>query len=40
METLNSRDLVDLWKSWDDYGEIHIGYGVCVDPSILFIYGV
>jgi hypothetical protein len=39
METLNFGDLVDLRESWDDYGEIHIGYGACVDPSTLFIYG-
>jgi len=39
METLNARDPVDLWESWNNYGKLHIGYGVCVDTSILSIYG-
>ncbi len=39
MEILNFGDPVDLWESWDDCGKIHIGYGVCVDPCTLFIYG-
>jgi len=39
METLNFRNLVDLWESWDDLGKLHIGYGVCLYPSTLSIYG-
>jgi hypothetical protein len=39
METQNFRNLVDLWESWDNHGKIHIGYSVCVDRSILSIYG-
>lgn len=39
METLNARDPVDLWESWNNYGKLHIGYGVCVDLFSLSIYG-
>jgi hypothetical protein len=39
METLNARDLVDLWESWNDRGKLHINYGVCVDMSTISIYG-
>jgi hypothetical protein len=39
METLNSRDLVDLWESRDNRGKFHINYNVCLDLSILSIYG-
>jgi len=39
METLNSRDLVDLWESRDDCGKLHINYSVCLDLFILSIYG-
>jgi hypothetical protein len=35
METLNSRDLVDLWESRNDHGKLHI----YLDLSILSIYG-
>jgi hypothetical protein len=40
METLNSKDLVDLWESWNDRGKLHVGYIVCVDMSILSIMGL
>jgi hypothetical protein len=39
METLNVKDLVDLWESWNNCGKLHIGYGVCVDMSTFFMYG-
>jgi hypothetical protein len=39
METLSFGDPVDLWESQDDHGRSHIGYGICLNPSILFIYG-
>jgi hypothetical protein len=39
METLNSRDLVDLWESQNDHGKLHINYSVYLDLSILSIYG-
>jgi hypothetical protein len=39
METLNSKDPVDLWESRDDHGKLHIGYVVCLDLSIFSIYG-
>jgi hypothetical protein len=39
METLNSRNLVDLWESWDDCEKLHIGYNVCVGMPTLSIYG-
>jgi hypothetical protein len=38
METLNSRNPVDLWESWDNCGKLHIEYDVCFNPSILSIY--
>jgi hypothetical protein len=37
METLNSKNLVDLWESKDDPEKCHIDYGVCLNPSILSI---
>jgi hypothetical protein len=40
METLNSRDPIDLWESWDNGGKLHINYDVCVNTSIFSIYGV
>jgi hypothetical protein len=39
METLNSKNLVDLWEPKDNLGKLHIGYGVCLDPSTFSIYG-
>ncbi len=39
METLNAKDLVDLWESWNDCQKLHIGYDVCVDTFTLSIYG-
>jgi hypothetical protein len=39
METLNPKDLIDLWELWDNCGKLHIDYSVCVDLSTLSIYG-
>jgi hypothetical protein len=39
METLNAKDPIDLWESWNDCGKLHIGYNVYVDTSIFSIYG-
>jgi hypothetical protein len=39
METLNFKDLVDLWESRDDHGKLHIGYNVWLNPFTLSIYG-
>jgi hypothetical protein len=39
MENLNSKDLVDLWESWDNHGKLHIGYGVSINPFIFSIHG-
>jgi len=38
MKTLNFRDPVELWELWDGHGRFHIGYDICLNPSILFIY--
>jgi hypothetical protein len=34
METLNFGDPIDLWEPWDDCGRFHIGYGICLNPSM------
>jgi len=39
METFKVGDPIDLWESWNDRGKLHISYGVCVDTSIISIYG-
>ncbi len=33
METLNSKDLVNLWESWDEPKKLHIDYGIYVGTS-------
>jgi hypothetical protein len=38
METLNSRNPIDLWESEDNHKKLHISYNVCLDPSTLSIY--
>jgi hypothetical protein len=37
METLNSRDRVDLWESWDDHGKLHIGHNACLNWFTFFL---
>jgi hypothetical protein len=39
METLNGKNLIDLWESWNDRGKLHIDYNFCVDMSIISMYG-
>jgi hypothetical protein len=39
METLNSKDLVDLWELKDNLGKFQIDYVVYLDLFILSIYG-
>jgi hypothetical protein len=39
METLDYGNQVDLWKLRHNPRKLHIGYGVCLDSSILSIYG-
>ncbi len=39
MKTLNVKDPIDLWESWNDHGKLHIGYCVCVDMCTFSIYG-
>jgi hypothetical protein len=39
METLNSKNPVNLWESWDEPRKLHVGYNVYVDTSTPSIYG-